>query len=292
MDLVRIKPSGYCFGVVNAINIVLKALKSDVPKPITIYGMLIHNKKVIDSLTHLGVNTLLEPSINDLSSIKGTVIFTAHGIKKSTKDKAQELGLHVIDATCRDVTKTFDIIDDFVEKGYEVLYIGKKGHPEATAATDNPKVHLISDISDLDIDISKKYVITNQTTMSMLDVFDIYEYIRDNYTNVEIMEEICNATRRRQEAVLDQLDKELLIVVGDTKSNNSNNLAKLHPNGVLVETYRDLEGVNLNVDSIAVTAGASTPKQLVEDVMEYLRLYPNVDKFESKEDYLSIVKPK
>jgi len=292
VDIIRIKPSGYCFGVVNAINIVLKAVKSDCPKPITIYGMLIHNKKVIESLTHLGVTTLIDPVETDLETLTGTVVFTAHGSKESLKQKATSLGLNVIDATCKDVTKTIDVIKSFLSQNYEVLYIGKKGHPEAVAATDYEGVHLITSIHDLYIDPSKKYAITNQTTMSMLDVYDIYSYVSDNFTNVEIIEEICNATRRRQEAVLEHLDAGMLIVVGDKKSNNSNNLAKLHPNGYLVETYRDLESIDLDQSTLAVTAGASTPKILVDEVVRYLEMYPNITDFTSTVDYTSIVKLK
>ncbi len=288
MEITRVKPSGYCYGVVNAINIVLKAIQSDVPKPITIYGMLIHNKKVIESLQNLGINTIVDPMLTDLDSLTGTVVFTAHGIRDSVIQYAENLGLHVINATCRDVTKTITLIKDYLQKDYHVLYIGKKGHPEATASTDFDGVELVTKKEDLLIDKNKKYVITNQTTMSMLDLFDIYEYVK-TFPNIEVMNEICNATRRRQEAVLEHLDKELLLVVGDKRSNNSNNLAKLHPNGILVETYKDLENISLEYKNVAVTAGASTPKLLVDEVVEYLEQYPNIDDFKSTKDYLDIV---
>jgi 4-hydroxy-3-methylbut-2-enyl diphosphate reductase len=288
MEITRIKPSGYCYGVVNAINVVLNAIKSEVPKPITIYGMLIHNKNVIDSLSSLGVNTIIDPSLSDLDNLEGTIIFTAHGIRESVIEYAKQQGLHVINATCRDVTNTINLIKDYVHKGYEVLYIGKEGHPEATATTDFRGVQLITKREDLSINPTKKYVITNQTTMSMLDLFDIYEHAK-TFPNIEVMNEICNATRRRQEAVLEHLDKELLIVVGDTRSNNSNNLAKLHPNGVLIETYKDLKNIPLNYSSVAVTAGASTPKLLVDEVVEYLEQYPKIEDFKSTKDYQKIV---
>lgn len=292
MEIVRVKPSGYCFGVVNAINLVLKTLKNDAPKPITIYGMLIHNKHVIESLSHLGVHTLMNPNIDDLKNLKGTIIFTAHGIKQSVIDEALRVGLHVVNATCKDVTRTIDLIKENIRNGYHVLYIGKKGHPEATASTDYDSVQLITKIEDLDIDPNQKYLITNQTTMSMLDVMDIYEYVKNNHPNVEVMDEICNATRRRQEAVLEHLDKDLLIVVGDKKSNNSNNLAKLHPNGVLVESFNDLIDVNLDVNTIAITAGASTPKMIVDDVENYIRNYPNNSEFTPQTNIKEIVKLK
>lgn len=292
MNIHRIKPSGYCYGVVNAINIVLNAIKSDVPKPITIYGMLIHNKHVIESFKNLGVNSIIDPKLSDLDELEGTIIFTAHGIREHIKEYAASKGLHVIDATCKDVTKTIDLIKNYINDGYEVLYIGKKGHPEATAATEPKEVTLITSIEDISINRDKKYVITNQTTMSVLDVKDIYDYISTNYNNVEVMDEVCNATRRRQEAVLNHFDKDLLIVVGDKRSNNSNNLAKLHPNGILVETYRDLLDIELNYENIAVTAGASTPKPLVDEVVHYLNAVANNEDYSSDVDYKKIVKLK
>ncbi len=283
MNITRIRPSGYCFGVVNAINLVLNAIKNDVPRPITIYGMLIHNKTVINSLKELGVKTIIDPVITDLDTLKGTVVFTAHGIKESVKERASELGLHIIDATCKDVTRTINIIKDYLDEGIQVLYIGKPGHPEATAATNYDGVHLISSITDLEsIDKQKKYAITNQTTMSIIDVKNIYDYAMDNFDDIEVIDEICNATRRRQEAVIKEA-ADLLIVVGDVKSNNSNNLAKLHKNGILIESYLELKDISLDkYENISVTAGASTPKPLVDEVIRYLEIYPNIDEFKSE----------
>lgn len=294
MNITRIKPSGYCFGVVNAINLVLKAIKDGAPRPITIYGMLIHNKTVVASLKELGVNTINNPILTDLDRISGTVIFTAHGIKNEIKERAYDLGLNVIDATCKDVTKTINIIKEYLEDGYEVLYIGKHGHPEATAATNYKGVHLIASISDLKLmDSNKKYAITNQTTMSILDVQAIYDYVKSNFSDVIIIDEICNATRRRQEAVIKISSADQLIVVGDKLSNNSNNLAKLHPNGILIESYLDLVEMDLsNYKNVAVTAGASTPKPLVDEVIDYLEKYPNVDQYISKLSSSDIVKLK
>jgi len=293
MNITQIRPSGYCFGVVNAINLVLNAIKNDVPRPITIYGMLIHNKTVVSSLKELGVKTIIDPKITDLDELTGTVVFTAHGIKESVKHRASELGLNIIDATCKDVTKTINIIKDYLDEGIEVLYIGKTGHPEATAATNYEGVHLISNISDLEhIDKRKRYAITNQTTMSVIDVKSIYDYVTHNFDNVEVIDEICNATRRRQEAVIKE-SADLLIVVGDVKSNNSNNLAKLHKNGLLIESYLDLSNIPLDkYENISVTAGASTPKPLVDEVISYLEMYPDIESFKSIIKASDIVKLK
>ncbi|XMB87263.1 4-hydroxy-3-methylbut-2-enyl diphosphate reductase [Mycoplasmatota bacterium WC44] len=284
MNVIRITPSGYCFGVVNAINTVIKANKSNIPKPINVYGMLIHNKMVIKALEEIGIKTIYDPKISDLDDITGTVVFTAHGISKKIIKKAKENGLNVINATCRDVTKTHNIIDDYIHDGYEVIYIGKKNHPEAVSSTESDKVHLIETIADLDkINFNKKLAVTNQTTMSIFDVKHIYAHIKENYPNVIIINEICNATRRRQLAVLEHIDVDKLFVVGDKKSNNSNNLAKLHPKGILIENIYDIDESNLsNLKTVAVTAGASTPKAIIDEVVKYLENYDKMPKKISK----------
>ncbi len=272
MEVKKIIPRGYCFGVINAINAVLEANSSDIPKPINIYGMLIHNKQVVDALTELGINTIYNPTISDFDNIKGTVVFTAHGIQNEIIIEAKKRALHVIDATCRDVLKTKDIIDDHLSKGYQVIYIGKKNHPESIGATGHKDVHLIEDLKDLKlVDLNKKSILTNQTTVSLIDIENIYDYIKSNYPHIKIIDEVCNVTRRRQLAVIANADAELLYVVGDKKSNNSKNLVNLHTNGKLIETITDIDTTSLgNVKSIAVTAGASTPKAVVNEIIHYL----------------------
>jgi len=279
MKVVNIKPRGYCYGVMNAISTVTNAINSDVPKPINIYGMLIHNRKVVEALTAKGVNTIINPSISDLETIEGTVIFTAHGIRDNIIAKAKNLGLHVIDATCRDVIKTKNIIDDLCRDGYQVVYIGKKNHPEAISATGNKNVILVENIEELrKIDYSKKTAITNQTTMSIIDLKSFYEYIERSHPGTMIIDEICNATRRRQSAVIDS-EVELLYVVGDFHSNNTRNLASLHQNSRLIESIEDINESDLYDDLIVgVTAGASTPSVLIDEIIEYLEDYPNVQK--------------
>ncbi|QVK20300.1 4-hydroxy-3-methylbut-2-enyl diphosphate reductase [Mycoplasmatota bacterium] len=272
MKVIKIKPSGYCFGVVNAIKAVIDAHNSNVPKPINIYGMLIHNKQVINALSSLGINTIFNPTIEDLSNIKGTIIFTAHGISSKVISEAKKRNLHIINATCRDVLKTMKIINKYLNKGYEVLYIGKDNHPEAIAATEDGRVHLIEKLPDLfNLDLTKKFIITNQTTMSINDIKEIHDFVSEKFPHIKIIDEICNATRRRQLAVLENIDTDILYVVGDKKSNNSLNLASLHPNGRLIEGISDIDINELkNFNTVSVTAGASTPKAIINEVIDYL----------------------
>lgn len=271
MNITLVKPRGYCHGVVTAVQTILSLIDSDTPKPIHIYGMLIHNKHVVEAFRALGVISHIDPDPSLLDDITGTVVFTAHGIRQSVIARAKHNNLTIVNTVCRDVTSTIDLINESVQDGYEVLYVGKKGHPEATASTEHVGVHLIQTKEDLlKYDTSKHYKMTNQTTLSMLSLRDIYDSAMERFEHIEILEELCSATKSRQLAVLEQSDKDMLIVVGDKRSNNSNNLAKLHHNGILVESYKDLIGRTFHEENIAVTAGASTPSNVVKQVITYL----------------------
>ena len=169
MNVIGIMPRGYCKGVVRAINIAKKASTND--KPIYILGMIVHNQYIVNALEDLGVYTIDIKGKTRLELLdeihEGTVIITAHGASHKVFDKAKEKGLNVIDASCLDVIKTHDLIKDYLNKDYEVLYIGKYGHPEAEGAIsiDEHQIHLIQNKNDIDLwEKDKKYVITNQTT--------------------------------------------------------------------------------------------------------------------------------
>jgi 4-hydroxy-3-methylbut-2-en-1-yl diphosphate reductase len=280
MKIEVVRPNGYCHGVASAILRIVELSKSDTPKPIHVYGMVIHNTHVTQALSRAGVISHMQPKLSDIDQMQGTIVFTAHGTPKATKEYAASKGLTCVDVTCKDVTSTLTLIDDFIAKGYNVLYIGKHGHPESIAASEDPRVTLVERLEEIQaLDLQGKWAVTNQTTLSILELAEQYHYLRETYPEITIMNEICNATLRRQEAVLDHFDKDLLIVVGDQKSNNSQNLAKMHPNGVLIQSYRDLENLDLNVDTVAVTAGASTPRQILNEVIEALEHYHQTGSF-------------
>jgi 4-hydroxy-3-methylbut-2-en-1-yl diphosphate reductase len=174
MQTVFVKPSGYCHGVVSALSIVSRAANDDsVLKPIYILGEIVHNNNITRAYAALGVITLQGSSRREILQQvdHGTVIVTAHGIDPKLIDEAVSRGLNVIDATCSDVVKTHDLIRDKVDLGYDVIYIGKKGHPEPEGAVSiaPDKTHLVENIHDIDelvID-NEKICLTNQTTMSL-----------------------------------------------------------------------------------------------------------------------------
>lgn len=291
MEVIKISPRGYCYGVVDAMVLARQAAKNlDLPRPIYILGMIVHNKHVTDAFSEDGIITLDGPNrLEILKQVdKGTVIFTAHGISPEVRKIAKEKGLTTVDATCPDVTKTHDLILEKTKTGYEVIYIGKKNHPEPEGAIGvaPDHVHLVENASDVDkLQISSKnIIITNQTTMSQWDVSHIMKAALDKYPHAEIHNEICLATQIRQEAVAEQAkEADLLIVVGDPKSNNSNRLAQVSEEIAGTTAYRIADISELNVEwlkginKVAVTSGASTPTPITKEVINFLEQYDDTD---------------
>lgn len=289
MEIIKITPRGYCYGVVDAMVIARNAsLDKSLPRPIYILGMIVHNKHVTDAFESDGIITLDGPNrLKILEQIdEGTVIFTAHGVSPEVKRRAKEKGLVCIDATCPDVDNTHQLIHEVKSNGYHVIYIGKKGHPEPEGAVGVAPdiVHLVQTLEDIDALpeelLNQKLIVTNQTTMSQWDVKHLIDELKVKYPHIEIHEEICLATQVRQEAVATQADQaDLLIVVGDPKSNNSNRLAQVSKEIAHTNAYRiaDLSELKLewlqDVESVAVTAGASTPTPIVKEVIDYIKNY-------------------
>ena len=282
MEIKRVVPSGYCKGVVNAINIVKKTKEQYPNENIYILGMIVHNSYVSKQMEDLGVITLEDPNLSKeelLDTIdKGVVIFTAHGISDKIKQKALDKGLICVDASCVDVLKNKDLIKSYLDKGYDVVYFGKKKHPEAEAILSlSNNIHLVSNISDIDnLNISNDNLfITNQTTMSYLEVEGMLKLIKDKYPTCIIQKEICNATSSRQLAITNIKDGDVLYVVGDVKSNNTNKLkeigSKYFKKVFLISNYKEINKKDLvNENKIYVTAGASTPPILIDEVIDYL----------------------
>ncbi|MBE3570471.1 MAG: 4-hydroxy-3-methylbut-2-enyl diphosphate reductase [Bacillales bacterium] len=290
MEVIKISPRGYCYGVVDAMVIARNAaLDKTLPRPIYILGMIVHNQHVTEAFEKEGIITLDGKNRKEILQKvdKGTVIFTAHGVSPEVRKLAKEKGLVTIDATCPDVTKTHELIREKKEQGYDVIYIGKKGHPEPEGAVGVAPdiVHLVEtpeDVDNLSIQ-NDKIIVTNQTTMSLWDVAHIMNKVKEKYPQAETHKEICLATQVRQEAVAEQAkEADVLIVVGDPKSNNSNRLAQVSEEIARTKAYRvsDITEIEIDwikdVEKVAVTAGASTPTPIVREVIEFLEAFdPN-----------------
>ena len=290
MEVIKISPRGYCYGVVDALQLVRQTAKDPtVPRPIYIIGQIVHNRHAIEELTNLGVITLEGP---DRASIleqvnEGTVIFTAHGVSPLVKHRAREHGLNCIDATCPDVTVTHDLVHELAANGYYILYIGKKGHPEPEGVLGEVPGHISLIENEADVDAlsltqaqEEKLAISTQTTLSQWDTRRVIEYIKTRYPHAEVHIDICAATQTRQEAVAAQArGADLTIVVGDPRSNNTNRLVQVSEElaGVPAIRIEDLSQLNPawleGKKRVAVTAGASTPCQFTREVIRYIEQY-------------------
>ncbi|HJF30179.1 MAG TPA: 4-hydroxy-3-methylbut-2-enyl diphosphate reductase [Sporosarcina psychrophila] len=287
MKVLKITPRGYCYGVVDAMIIARNAaLDKTLPRPIYILGMIVHNKHVTDAFEDDGIITLDgENRLEILEKVEsGTVIFTAHGVSPEVRELAKRKGLVSIDATCPDVTVTHDLIEEKTAEGYDIIYVGKKHHPEPEGAIGVAPhaVHLIETTEDVDnLNVqNSKLLVTNQTTMSQWDVVHIMDALKVKYPHIEVHKEICLATQVRQEAVAQQAgESDLLIVVGDPMSNNSNRLTQVSVEIAGTPSYRISDVSELDVkwlegiETVGVTAGASTPTLIVREVIAFLEKF-------------------
>jgi len=283
VDVLKITPRGYCHGVVEAIRAAKQTAKARPGEKIRMLGYLVHNVHVTDELQENGIELVdRDNRLEGLDQIdKGTVIFTAHGVSPAVKARAAERGLNMVDATCSDVVVTHDLVKDLVERGYDVVYVGRRGHPEPEGVVGEApdKVHLVQDPEDVDALklTNDKIAVTCQTTLSIWDTAAMIKRVRDRYPHAEAYNEICRATQDRQEAAVEAAkDCDLVIVVGSERSSNSKRLVQVvqelaHKPAYLVDTARDIKPEWLEGKSrVGVTSGASTPTQLTRHVIEYL----------------------
>jgi 4-hydroxy-3-methylbut-2-enyl diphosphate reductase len=282
MEVLRITPRGYCHGVVDAFRIA-KRVREETQGPVHMLGMLVHNTHATDDLQEQGIELVDQPNrLAGLEHIKeGTVIFTAHGVSPQVKQRAVELGLNPVDATCSDVVRTHELVADLAHKGYEVVYIGRKGHPEPEGVMGEApgKVHLVQDPEDIDaLELKGDLIaVTCQTTLSLWDTDDLIGRVKERYPQAEVHNEICRATQERQEAAVEAAKEvDLVIVVGSPRSSNSLRLVEVvkklgHRPAYLVDRLEDLDlSWFKGIKRVGVTSGASTPSQLTRRVIEYL----------------------
>lgn len=274
------KPRGFCAGVVRAIDTVEEALKRWGP-PIYVKHEIVHNRHVVEHLKEKGA-----VFIEDLDEVPigARIIYSAHGVSPAVRDKAQERSLIEIDATCGLVTKVHSAVKRYAHKGYQILLIGHKNHVEIIGtAGEAPDVTTIvesvEDVEKLSFSSEEKLFYTTQTTLSLDDVNEITEALTKKYPHIETLPSasICYATTNRQMAlrhITDEVD--LVLVVGDVQSSNSNRLKE-------VALLRDIPAYLINdpteidarwlkdVETIGMTAGASTPEEIVQKCINHLK---------------------
>jgi 4-hydroxy-3-methylbut-2-en-1-yl diphosphate reductase len=285
VEVVRITPRGYCHGVVEAIRIAKQVgAERGGDEPVTMLGYLVHNEHVTRELEGAGVALVSETDrMKALDQVQGgTVIFTAHGISPRVVAAAEERGLRVVDATCSDVTRTHDLVRDLLERGLDVVYIGKRGHPEPSGVLgiDPDRITLVETRDEVDAMQPRPGVqlaVTCQTTLSMWDTRAIIDRLVERFPDIEVHNEICLATQQRQEAaVAAAKDLDCVVVVGSRRSSNSLRLVQVVEEMAgkpahLVDTAAELDPAWFEgVQRVGVTAGASTPTHLTREVIAAL----------------------
>jgi 4-hydroxy-3-methylbut-2-enyl diphosphate reductase len=275
-------PRGFCAGVDRAIDIVEQALKKH-GVPIYIRHEVVHNRYVVEDLKSKGaifVERLREVPEGSI------VIFSAHGVAKTVWEKADDLNLTVYDATCPLVTKVHKEVIRKQNQNTQVVLIGHTGHPEVEGtlgqSIDGKEVLLVEDekdIAKIDLKDGQKISYTTQTTLSVDDTQQIVTELKKHFPDIDSpkKDDICYATQNRQDAVKQIINQaEVLIVLGSKNSSNSNRLKEIaeknHVDAYLIDHYSELKDEWLeNKETIGVTAGASAPEILVQEVIEYLK---------------------
>jgi 4-hydroxy-3-methylbut-2-en-1-yl diphosphate reductase len=283
MEVVRITPRGYCHGVVTAMRIAREVAAEAGGEPVHMLGQLIHNAHATSELEELGV-TLVDPPtrLAGLDAIdRGTVVFTAHGVSPEVKRRAEARGLRTVDATCVDVARTHELVRELAGRGYEIVYLGRRGHPEPEGVIGEApgRVHLVQELADVEVlEIrSERIAVTCQTTLSVWDTAELIEAVRRRYPGCEVHNEICRATQDRQEAaVRAAAEVDVVIVVGSPRSSNSRRLVEVVRTiagkpAHLVDSAEELRPEWFQgVRRVGVTSGASTPTHLTRRVVEHL----------------------
>jgi len=280
MKILLAQPRGFCAGVVRAIEIVERALEKYGP-PVYVRHEIVHNKYVVESLKAKGA-----VFVEDLHEVPANAItvFSAHGVAKSVEEEAAARSLPVLNATCPLVTKVHNQGKRYVSKGRSLVLIGHEGHPEVVGTMGQVPgpvllVQSVEDVEALDLPSDAPMAYITQTTLSVDDTKDIIAALEKRFTDIEGPDtrDICYATQNRQSSVRD-LSKlvDVILVVGATNSSNSNRLREIGTE-VGVPSYLIADGSQLNPEwlkdakTVGITAGASAPEILVDDVIDALR---------------------
>ena len=295
------QPRGFCAGVERAIEIVERALKIYGP-PVYVRHEIVHNKRVVNNLSSKGAIF-----VQELDQIPpgAVTIFSAHGVAQKIEDTAKNRKLPILDATCPLVAKVHREGQRYSSKGYEVILIGHEGHPEVegTMGRISGDVYLVSNTDDvfkLKVRNPKKLSYISQTTLSVDDTKVVIEALKKRFPEIEgpDVKDICYATQNRQSAVRDLVNHvDLILVVGAKNSSNSNRLRDLgEESGVdtyLIETADDLDRKWFdNVESIGISSGASTPDELVKEVIKRISSFREIKKRPGIEENIVFKLPK
>ena len=276
MEVILAKTAGFCFGVKRAVDTVYKEAGK---KNVYTYGPIIHNSEVVNDLKKKGVEVI--NSREELEALEeGTVIIRSHGVAREIYDLIHEKGLELVDATCPFVRKIHKIVEKAGNDGDQVIIVGSEHHPEVQGIKGwcTGEVHIISDAEQFEgINLNKPTTLVSQTTFNYKKFEDIVDILLKKSYDILVMNTICNATEVRQtEAGTIARNSDAMIVIGGKHSSNTQKLYEICKKECLnthfIQTLDDLD-LNLfqSFRSVGITAGASTPNNIIKEVQSYVR---------------------
>lgn len=272
------KSAGFCFGVHRAVDTVYERANRE---HVYTYGPIIHNEEVVKDLADKGVKSI--ESVDDIpEGENATVIIRSHGVSREIYESIRDRGYEIVDATCPFVLKIHRIVEEESKSGKQIVIIGNENHPEVKgimgwAGPDICVVDSVEKAQNLCLNSDKEVVVVSQTTFNYKKFQDLVEIIKKKSYNVTIRNTICNATEERQTEAKDiarQVDA--MIVIGGKSSSNTRKLYEICKNECnntfYIQTLSDLELSKIGMsDSIGITAGASTPNNIIEEVYTNVR---------------------
>ena len=262
MKIIKAESAGFCFGVKRAVDTVYKCTETGTDEKIYTYGPIIHNEEVVKDMEKRGVRVIR--SEEDLAALKeGTVIIRSHGVEKRVYEELEKKGIHIVDATCPFVKKIHKIVEKHSEQGDRIIIIGNPDHPEAESFS---------------CPADQKICIVAQTTFNYNKFKELVEIIEKKSYDVSVLNTICNATKERQteaRSIAETVDA--MIVIGDKHSSNTQKLfeicRKACNNTYYIQTLDDFDMNQLrSVETVGITAGASTPNNIIEEVQNNVRI--------------------
>lgn len=276
-------PHGFCFGIEKAINLATETAKN-YPQKIYFLGELVHNQHVVDWLeSELKIKTV--QSLNEIPT-GSVVIIRAHGAPPSVYSEAKNKGLEIVDASCPLVLKSHQIVKDLAAQNKNVIFLCNKIDHEETIgvvgeAPDFITPVTLTDIFNFEIKDPINTVVVTQTTLSTTETAKVFDFLKTKYPDLIVQPHICQATTDRQKAILDIANgSDLIIIIGAKNSSNSQSLyqvaASTGVTSYIIESAVDLDpNWFSNISNVAISSGASTPENLLEDVVEKIKNLEN-----------------
>ncbi len=280
MEVILAETAGFCFGVKRAVDQVYEQIKTG--KKIYTFGPIIHNENVVEDLEKKGVQVI--ENVDELATLtEGSVVIRSHGVSKDVYELIQKQGLEIVDATCPFVKKIHRIVEKESKQGCQIIIIGNDSHPEVEGIKgwcEKPAIVVESkeQAGQVTFPQNQKICIVSQTTFNYNKFQELVEIICKKGYDINVVKTICNATEERQTEAAEVARKvNTMIVIGGTHSSNSRKLYEICKaeceNTFFIQTLKDLQSeLTVPVGPVGITAGASTPNNIIEEVQNYVRI--------------------